>query len=118
MELSEIDPRGAWAPQACTLPSAERPPRAAEFDWLFADAVRGIERAGPARLRLELQPSPQVAGRAAQLAAAEMHCCSFFTFTLTATNGRLVLDVAVAEQFTEVLDALATRAAKAAGDAA
>jgi hypothetical protein len=111
MELSQIDPDGAWAPQACTLPSAERPLRAAEFDGLFAEAVRSIERVGPAQLRLDLKPSPQVAGRAAELMAAETGCCAFFTFTLTATDGRLVLEVAVPAPYIGVLDALAGRAA-------
>jgi hypothetical protein len=67
MELSEIDPAGTWAPEACTLPASERPRRAAAFDGLFTEAVRGIERAGPTRLRLDLQPSPQAAARAAEI---------------------------------------------------
>jgi hypothetical protein len=67
MELSETGPAGAWAPEACTLPASERPQRAAEFDELFAGTVRGIERAGPTRLRLDLQPSPRAAARAAEL---------------------------------------------------
>ena len=61
-------------------PAAERPRRAAEFDGLFAGAVRGIERAEPTRLRLDLQPGPRTAARAAELAAAETGCCSFFRF--------------------------------------
>ncbi|HEX4811142.1 MAG TPA: hypothetical protein VFV66_00105 [Nonomuraea sp.] len=28
-----------WAPSACTLPTAEQPPRVAEFDALFADVA-------------------------------------------------------------------------------
>src|ERR1700689_566174 len=82
MELSEIDPGPDWAPQACTLPAAERPLRAAQFDELFTEAVRGTERLGPTSLRLELQASPRVAAQAAGRAAAETGCCSFFTFTL------------------------------------
>ena len=38
---------------SCTLPAAKLPQRVAEFDALFTDAVRGIERVGPGRLRLE-----------------------------------------------------------------
>jgi hypothetical protein len=30
-----------WAPQACTLPAAERAVRVAEFDELFATGMRG-----------------------------------------------------------------------------
>jgi hypothetical protein len=115
MEQSEIDHGGTWAPQGCTLPADERPLRAAEFDALFAERVRSIERAGPGRLRLELQPGAQVAGRAAELAAAETGCCSFFTFTLTATAGCLVLDITVPAQHAATLDGIAGRAAAVTG---
>jgi hypothetical protein len=100
---------------SCTLPAAMLPRRVAEFDALFTDTVRGIERVGPERLRLELQASPQAAGRAAELAAAETQCCSFFTFTLTATGGGLALEVSVPQPYVGVLDGLAGRAAAAAG---
>jgi len=115
MEPSEIDPAGTWAPDACTLPASELPQRAAEFDGLFTDAVRGIERTGPTRLRLDLRPDPQVAGRAAELAAAETGCCSFFTFTLAVAAGRLVLDITVPEPQAGTLDLLASHAATASG---
>ena len=71
----------------------------------------GVEHVKPTQLRLDLQPSPAVAGRAAELVAAEMACCSFFTFTRTATDGRLMLDIAGPAAHVEVLDALAGRAA-------
>jgi hypothetical protein len=106
-----------WVPQACTLPTAELPLRVAEFDGLFADAVRGIERVGPTRLRLELEASPRVAGRAASLVAAETECCSFFTFTLTATGGGLALEASVPAAQARVLDGLADLATAAAGRA-
>ena len=118
MELSTNDPDGVWVPQACTLPTAEQPLRVAEFDELFTSAVRGIEWPGPARLRLDLKADPQTAGRTAELVMAETGCCSFFTFTLTATGGRLILDVTVPAAQADVLDALAGRAAAAAGLAA
>jgi hypothetical protein len=111
MGRNENDGGPAWVPQACTLPIARWPQRAAEFDGLFTEAVRGLERVGPTRMRLELQASPQVAGRTAELVAAETECCSFFTFTLTATGGRLVLDVTVPGPQVGVLDGLAERAA-------
>jgi hypothetical protein len=114
MELSETDQAGTWAPEACTLPAAERPQRAADFDALFATAVRGIERAGPTRLRLVLQPGPQSAARAAELAVAETSCCSFFTFTLTVAAASLILDITVPALHTGTLDLLAGHAAAAA----
>jgi hypothetical protein len=115
MEPRDLGDQKPWAPQACTLPTAERPLRAAEFDGLFGEAVTGVERVGPGRLRLALRASPQVAGRAAELVTAETACCSFFTFTLTATGGRLVLDVDVPAAYIDVLDALAARAVAVTG---
>ena len=96
----------AWVPEACTLPTAEQPLRIAAFDQLFADVVQGAERTAPTRLHLDLRPDPQVAGRAAELAAAETGCCSFFTFTLTLASGSLGLDIEVPEPYVRVLDAL------------
>jgi hypothetical protein len=110
MEPDNSEAGGTWVPQACTLPTAERPLRVAAFDELFASAVRGIDRAEAARLRLDLNPSSATAARAAELALAETGCCSFFTFTLTADGGGLVLDIAVPAAQTAVLDALAARA--------
>lgn len=115
MEPREIDPDGTWAPEACTLTAAELPQRSGEFDRLFADAVRGIERTAPTRLRLDLRPDPQVAGRAAELVTAETGCCSFFTFVITITDGRLILDVTVPAAQAGLLDTLAGHAATASG---
>lgn len=100
-----------WVPEACTLPTAERPLRVAEFDALFAEATRGVRRVSPELLRFELVSDPDVAARSAELAARETTCCSFFTFTLTADGAGLWLDVAVPGSRTDVLDALAARAA-------
>jgi hypothetical protein len=96
-------------PEECTLPSAERPLRAAEFADLLSEATRGARRDGPTQLRLELTPDRETAARAAGLAAAETECCSFFTFTLTAAGGTLTLDVTVPPAHAGVLDALAAR---------
>jgi hypothetical protein len=111
MNAPEVDAGQAFAPLECTLSDAARLARAAEFSQLFSETVRHIERPERTRLRLELEPGPASAGRVAELAAAETACCSFFTFTLTATAGRLVLDVAVPAAQLAVLDALAGRAA-------
>jgi hypothetical protein len=110
--MSEIEV--PWVPSACTLPTAERPIRVAEFDDLFASAVeaRRIDRQ---RLRLVLRPEPAVAARAAELAVRETGCCSFFTFTLSATCGGLTLEVTVPPAHAGVLDALAARASAEGG---
>jgi hypothetical protein len=96
---------------ACTLSAADRLSRAAEFGQLFTETVRQVERPEPTRLRLELIPVAGAAGRTAELMAAETECCSFFTFTLTAAAGSLVLDVSVPPGQVGALDALAGRAA-------
>ncbi|MEV4296463.1 hypothetical protein [Microbispora rosea] len=103
-----------WAPSACTLPTTEQPLRVAEFDTLFATAVRAVRRPGRERLRLELACSPEHAARAAELTARENGCCSFFAFTLTVADGGLALEVAVPPEHIEVLDALQARAVSAA----
>ncbi|TDB95886.1 hypothetical protein [Actinomadura sp. 7K534] len=113
MDVNEV-----WSPQACTLPTAQRPLRVAEFDALFAEAATGVERIGAGRTRVRLRAEPATAERAAGLAARETACCSFFTFTLTATGGDLTLDVAVPARHTDVLDAFTGRAAEAVAAAA
>ena len=102
-------------PEACTLPTVERPLRLAEFDELFATSVLSVERLDPARLRLRLEPDASVAARAADLMVRETGCCSFFAFTLTAAGGTVQLDVAVPAAQVGVLDALADRAAAGTG---
>ena len=92
---------------ACTLSGPQRLERAAEFSQLFGGTARQIERPAPTLLRIELQPGTGPAARTAELIAAETECCSFFTFTLTAAAGSLVLEVAVPPAHTEMLDALA-----------
>ena len=116
METIEIGMTGSdagWVPQACTLPTAEQPLRVAAFDALFAEAVTGVERVAPDRVRLVLRAGPGIAGRVAELAAAETDCCSFFTFVLTVSGGVLSLEAQVPGQYVEVLDALAARASAA-----
>ena len=94
------------APEACTLPTVERPLRIAEFDRLFATAAAPVERLGPQTARIVLPPRPELAADAANLVVRETQCCSFFAFALTATGGRLHLDVTVPENQIEVLDAM------------
>jgi hypothetical protein len=102
-----------WVPDACTLPTAERPLRLAEFDDLFATAVRGQQRLSATRLRWRLDPAAEPAAR--DLTARESGCCSFFTFTVSPVAGAVHLDVEVPAGHVDVLDALAGRAAARAG---
>lgn len=104
-----------WVPQACTLPSAEQPLRVAEFDTLFAAALRGVDRVAPTELRLVLDGAAGFETFARDLTARETQCCSFFTFTFSRAEDRLLLDVQVPIAQVAVLDALADRAAAAGG---
>ena len=100
-----------WVPDACTLPTVDQPLRVAEFDAVFAESVRQVERLAPAQVRLRLDPTGMVAAKVADLAVRETGCCSFFTFTQTSNAGQLWLDITVPAAQVEVLDALAARVA-------
>jgi hypothetical protein len=107
----------AWAEvEACTLPTADRPLRVADFDALFAAHLRRVERPSPTRARLVLAGSAGVAERVRRLAEAESACCSFFRFTVTEGDGEVVLGVAVPTAYADVLAGLVSRAAAALGD--
>ncbi|MGW5576372.1 hypothetical protein [Micromonospora chokoriensis] len=107
----------AWVPEACTLPTAERPLRLAEFDQFFADAVRGLDRLSAQHLRLHLDGGTRVEEAARDLTARESSCCSFFTFDLSRPDAdSLSLDVRVPAAHVDVLDALAERAESVRND--
>lgn len=99
-----------WVETAsCTLPTAEQPVRVAEFDELFASAVRAVERIDATTLRLVLDASAE--GRARDLAARETSCCSFFGFDFTPYAGdRVALRVSVPAAHVAVLEGFAARA--------
>ncbi len=111
--MTADEPLGTWAPEACTLPTAGRPLREAEFDELFTTS-RGVARPAPTHLRIALDPTPEVAARAAALAVRETRCCAFFTFAVVAAEGQVRLEVTVAPARVDVLDALQDRAGEAA----
>jgi hypothetical protein len=92
-------------PDVCTLPTAERPLRQAEFDDLFA-TVTGSDRLGPGHLRLVLS-APDAVVR--DLTAREAQCCSFFSFTVAAQPAGVVLDIEVPVGRVAILDAIESR---------
>ncbi|HZN81513.1 MAG TPA: hypothetical protein VFC01_17775 [Mycobacterium sp.] len=96
-----------WAPDACTLPTAERPLRVAEFNDLFTFVVRA-QRQDPQRLDLILRRIVEAPAR--DLARRESECCSFFTFEFESAGDDLVMHIAVPPEHVEVLDALEARA--------
>jgi hypothetical protein len=123
-DLGVPAPGAGWVPvDTCALPTAERPLRVAEFDALFASALRVVQRPTPGvpRARLVLAGDDTLRGRVQQLADAESSCCSFFTFTVTdvdpADDGVLgetviALDIEVPTARADVLDALVQRAGR------
>jgi hypothetical protein len=94
---------------ACTMPTAERPLRLAEFDALFAAAVRRVERRG-GDVRMHLSGGEGLVEQVRDLTERETSCCSFFTFGIEGTDQDLTLDVSVPPARQELLDALAERA--------
>jgi hypothetical protein len=110
MRVHDVSANG-WVPDACTLPTVQLPLRLAEFDQLFADSVRGLDRLGPEHLRMYLDSAEQVEATVRDLTARETQCCSFFTFTIERPEpDSLTLDVRVPTAHIPVLDALADRA--------
>ena len=95
-----------WAPDACTLPTTERPLRVAEFDELFTAVVR-FDRPQPTRLDLVVPGGAEAAGR--DLADRESQCCSFFEFEFEPVGDDVVMRIAVPPTQIEVLDALEDR---------
>jgi hypothetical protein len=101
-------------PDACTLPTVDRPLRLAEFDDLFATAVRQVDVVSPTHALMQLTGAAGLEATVRDLTARETACCSFFTFTVTpgpAEDGEaLTLDVRVPPQYADVLASLAERA--------
>ena len=95
--------------ESCTLPTVERPLRLAEFDDVFSMALTAQTRLSATVLRWSLDSRAE--GVARDLAARETQCCSFFEFTISADGDTVQMDVRVPAAQSEVLDALAARAA-------
>jgi len=75
-------------PIVCTLHPNELGGRLEEWHRLLAAHLAGIERPAPTRLRLLLAADAGLE-RTRELAAREMACCAFMTFTVVPALGRL-----------------------------
>jgi hypothetical protein len=92
-----------WAPEACTLPTPERPLRVAEFDDLFGRVLR-VARPEVTRLELVMPSSLEAAAR--DLARRESACCSFFTFEFDTAGPDVTMRIDVPPAQIAVLDAI------------
>ena len=101
-------------PDACTLPTVDQPLRLAEFDSLFATALRTVQPDGPTRTRMLLSGPAGLEATVRDLTARESECCSFFTFTVTGkpVDGAeaVTLVIAVPDAYADVLESLTDRA--------
>jgi hypothetical protein len=103
-----------WAPAACTLPTAERPLRLAEFDDFFS-RVCSLSRPQLTRLDLAIPRDAEQTGRS--LADRESACCSFFSFEFMSHAADVVMRIGVPPEYIDVLDAVEARVAAARGPA-
>lgn len=96
-----------WVPDSCSLPTAERPLRVAEFDRLFAESVLDFDRRSPTRLELSL--AADALATAKDLAEREAGCCSFFGFDFELADKSVEMRIDVPTSQIAVLDALTER---------
>lgn len=82
------EPAPQPAPIACTLASNDQADRIAHWQQLLADARAETIEGG---LRFHLPA--ELAGRVAELAAAEQRCCAFFDFALRLDSAGLRFEV-------------------------
>ena len=99
----------AGVAEACTLPTAERPTRSAEWGYLFRE-VLATESIGAHGGRLVFPAEAALEARVRDLASKETLCCRFFTFEfgagVDATGARTItLDVRVPPSQSAVVDA-------------
>lgn len=99
---------------SCTLPTADRPLRLAEFEALFATAVDRVDRQGHI-VRMHLSGSDGVVEKVRHLAEREMSCCPFFAFTIAGTDQDLTVEISVPPAHQEVLDDLVQRLRESSG---
>jgi hypothetical protein len=103
----------------CTLPTAARPLRVAEFGELFQDQIAAPRWIDAHRVEFSLAAADDLYSRASDLVARESACCSFFDFSITRVavaeiqGPGLLVRVGVPASRHDVLEALADRAVTA-----
>ena len=99
---------------ACTMPTAERPLRLAEFDDLFASTLTGLVMDG-AGVRMHLHGDAGLRDRVLDLTSRETECCSFFAFTVEGDDSEVDLLISVPPAQQHILDGFAARATEVSG---
>ena len=95
-------------PATCTLPTAERPSRPADFDELFATAVRGMQTVAAGHVRIRSTGPVGLETWVRKLTTRET---TFNVSAEPATDGeRVTVDVRVPAPNTVVLDSVVERA--------
>lgn len=95
-----------WVPDACTLPTSERPLRVTEFDELFDVALQST-RCTATHLDVVVPRGLEAVAR--DLARRESECCAFFTFEFEQVDDGVLMRIGVPPSQRAVLDALASR---------
>lgn len=95
--------------EACTLPTADRPLRLAEFDALFASSVRSVVRRDD-EVTVHLTGGDGLLESVRDLAERETACWSFFTFLIDGADDDFTMSISVPPERRDILDALAARA--------
>ncbi len=103
-------------PIVCTLHPNEVAGRLQEYEELFGEHLRAIER-HPRRLRLLLHPAAGVEAAVRDQLAREQECCPFLTFHLTPGPDTLVADLEVPAEAEQGLDGFVWIVRKAAPNA-
>lgn len=102
-------------PKACTLPSADRPLRLAEFASLFANHLLEAAWLDDRTAVFLLVGDHDLPMLVRDLAARETECCSFFAFDVQeADHGQVALRVQVPRRQRPVLRAMVDASARAA----
>ena len=102
-------PAGGPVPIACTLTPGEAVDRVGDWARLLADQTGQPRRTADdttAAITVTFPPDPDVAARAAELAAAEQACCAFIDFTLTIGRTGTTLTATTLLDAAPIIDAL------------
>jgi hypothetical protein len=97
---------------ACSLTPGDYAQRLREFRQLFATSLRETRRE-PTRLYLTLDPAAARENEVRDLLRREQECCSFFSFSVEASQVAIRVEAAVPDGAEECLDDLERMASRA-----